>query len=48
MATMRRAPSRSYDPNLTQDPHIFRMQEAVLHFGQSIKTIVNEKARTAG
>jgi cyanate lyase len=31
-----------------QDPHIFRMNEAVLHFGQSIKSIVNEKVCTPG
>jgi hypothetical protein len=45
VALMKRAPSRCYDPNITQDPHIYRMQEAVLHFGQSIKTLVNEKVR---
>ena len=43
IAAMRKCPSRSYDPNILQDPHIFRMNEAVLHFGQSIKTLVNEK-----
>ncbi|XP_047964635.1 cyanate hydratase [Salvia hispanica] len=35
-------PLRSYDPNLIQDPTIYRLNEAVMHFGESIKEIINE------
>ncbi|KAL3329115.1 hypothetical protein AABB24_036293 [Solanum stoloniferum] len=37
------APLRSYDPNLIQDPTVYRLNEAVMHFGESIKEIVNEE-----
>ena len=33
----------SHDPNIIQEPHVYRMNEAVLHYGESIKKIVNEK-----
>ncbi|CAL8990077.1 PREDICTED: cyanase [Prunus dulcis] len=36
-------PLRSYDPNLIQDPTIYRLNEAVMHFGESIKEIINEE-----
>jgi len=29
-----------------QEPHIYRMQEAVLHYGEAIKAIVNEECGT--
>ncbi|XP_057433371.1 cyanate hydratase [Lotus japonicus] len=35
-------PLRSYDPNLIQDPTVYRLNEAVMHFGESIKEIINE------
>ncbi|XP_010512507.1 PREDICTED: cyanate hydratase-like [Camelina sativa] len=35
-------PWRSYDPNLFQEPTIYRLNEAVMHFGESIKEIINE------
>ncbi|CAH8261552.1 unnamed protein product [Arabidopsis lyrata] len=35
-------PWRSYDPNLIQEPTIYRLNEAVMHFGESIKEIINE------
>ncbi|XP_074282261.1 cyanate hydratase-like [Silene latifolia] len=35
-------PFRSYDPNLVQEPAIYRLNEAVMHFGESIKEIINE------
>ncbi|KAK7354927.1 hypothetical protein VNO80_14169 [Phaseolus coccineus] len=40
---MMRAPLRSYDPNLIQDPTVYRLNEAVMHFGESIKEIINEE-----
>ncbi|XP_038722607.1 cyanate hydratase-like [Tripterygium wilfordii] len=39
---MMKPPMRSYDPNLIQDPAIYRLNEAVMHFGESIKEIINE------
>ncbi|KAK9137791.1 hypothetical protein Sjap_008385 [Stephania japonica] len=36
-------PMRSYDPHLIQEPAIYRLNEAVMHFGESIKEIINEK-----
>lgn len=40
---MMEAPLRSYDPNLIQDPTVYRLNEAVMHFGESIKEIINEE-----
>jgi len=40
---MQKAPNRSYSPNILQEPHIYRMNEAVLHYGESLKAVVNEK-----
>ncbi|MQM04373.1 hypothetical protein Taro_037172 [Colocasia esculenta] len=39
---MMRPPMRSYDPNLIQEPAVYRLHEAVMHFGESIKEIINE------
>ncbi|GER52257.1 cyanate hydratase [Striga asiatica] len=40
---MMQPPLRSYDPNLIQDPAVYRLNEAVMHFGESIKEIINEE-----
>ncbi|KAK6914131.1 Cyanate lyase, C-terminal, partial [Dillenia turbinata] len=40
---MIKPPLRSYDPNLIQEPVIYRLNEAVMHFGESIKEIINEE-----
>ncbi|XVF62816.1 hypothetical protein PTKIN_Ptkin09bG0038900 [Pterospermum kingtungense] len=40
---MMRPPLRSYDPNLIQEPTVYRLNEAVMHFGESIKEIINEE-----
>ncbi|CAK8570668.1 unnamed protein product [Lathyrus sativus] len=40
---MMKPPLRSYDPNIIQDPTIYRLNEAVMHFGESIKEIINEE-----
>ncbi|KAL8139610.1 hypothetical protein V2J09_005631 [Rumex salicifolius] len=42
LSQMMKPPMRSYDPNLIQDPTIYRLNEAVMHFGESIKEIINE------
>ncbi|XP_015875040.1 cyanate hydratase [Ziziphus jujuba] len=39
---MLKPPLRSYDPNLIQEPSVYRLNEAVMHFGESIKEIINE------
>ncbi|KAL2463557.1 Cyanate hydratase [Forsythia ovata] len=39
---MMQPPMRSYDPNIIQDPTVYRLHEAVMHFGESIKDIINE------
>lgn len=36
-------PMRSYNPNLIQEPTVYRLNEAVMHFGESIKEIINEE-----
>ncbi|KAI3697139.1 hypothetical protein L6452_29923 [Arctium lappa] len=40
---MMESPLRSYDPTIVQDPTIYRLNEAVMHFGESIKEIINEE-----
>lgn len=39
---MMNPPFRSYDPHIVQEPAIYRLNEAVMHFGESIKEIINE------
>ena len=36
-------PMRSFDDAILKEPHVYRMYEAVTHYGQAIKSIVNEK-----
>ncbi|KAJ8616188.1 hypothetical protein MRB53_035560 [Persea americana] len=43
MSEMMKPPFRSYDPNIIQEPAIYRLNEAVMHFGESIKEIINEE-----
>ncbi|XP_002532879.2 cyanate hydratase [Ricinus communis] len=43
LGEMMRPPMRSYDPNLIQEPSVYRLNEAVMHFGESIKEIINEE-----
>ncbi|KAF6145552.1 hypothetical protein GIB67_037585 [Kingdonia uniflora] len=40
---MMKPPMRSFDPNIIQDPTIYRLNEAMMHFGESIKEIINEE-----
>ncbi|KAF6983388.1 hypothetical protein CFC21_001586 [Triticum aestivum] len=39
---MMRPPFRSYHPHIVHEPAIYRLNEAVMHFGESIKEIINE------
>lgn len=34
---MSRAPMRSYDTRILQEPQVFRLHEAVVHYGESLK-----------
>eukprot|EP00249_Psilotum_nudum_P032577 c48293_g1_i1 orf=44-538(+) len=36
-------PRRSFHPDIIQDPTIYRMYEAVMHYGESIKAIIDEE-----
>ena len=38
-----KCPMRSFDPNVLQEPHIFRMTEVCAHYGESILSVINEK-----
>ena len=40
---MQKCPMRSYDPNLMQEPNVYRMTEICLHYGAGIKAIMNEQ-----
>ncbi|MCH8313244.1 MAG: cyanase [Nitrospinae bacterium] len=40
---MRKCPMRSYDPDIIQEPTIYRLTEVCMHYGESLKEIINEK-----
>jgi cyanate lyase len=42
LVEMQKCPMRSYDPSVIQEPHIYRMTEVCLHYGNSIKAVMNE------
>ncbi|KAK9827998.1 hypothetical protein WJX81_007030 [Elliptochloris bilobata] len=43
LAAMKKAPIRMYDPQIIQDPLVYRINEAVMHYGEAIKAIANEE-----
>ena len=43
LVEMRKCPMRSFDPTIIQEPNIYRMTEVCLHYGDSIKEVMNEK-----
>jgi len=43
MDEMVKAGSRRYDSDIAQEPTVYRLMEAVQHYGESIKMIINEK-----
>lgn len=43
IARMKVSPLRQFDPQLIQDPLVYRLYEAVMHYGESIKAIGNEE-----
>eukprot|EP00483_Globobulimina_turgida_P007787 UN07802 len=40
---MEKAGLRRYDDDISQEPTVYRLMEAVQHYGESIKMIINEK-----
>jgi len=40
---MQKCPTRSFDPALMQEPLVYRLVEAMQHYGLGIKNILNEK-----
>ncbi|KAL2634635.1 hypothetical protein R1flu_006114 [Riccia fluitans] len=40
---MQEIPLRSYDPSIMQDPTVYRLNEGVMHYAESIKDIINEE-----
>ena len=36
-------PMRSFDDNILKEPHVYRTYEAITHYGQAIKSIINEQ-----
>ena len=42
LALMQGCPMRSFDPLIMQDPLIYRLVEAMQHYGQSVKNVVND------
>lgn len=40
---MQKCPMRSFDPNIIQEPNIYRMTEVCVHYGESILSVINEK-----
>lgn len=41
--SMQKIPFRSFDPLIMQEPFIYRLVEAMQHYGQGLKLLVNEK-----
>lgn len=43
LATMKKEPFRSFNPTIMQEPMIYRFVEAMQHYGEGLKMIVNER-----
>mmetsp|Transcript_44405 Transcript_44405/g.122857 ORF Transcript_44405/g.122857 Transcript_44405/m.122857 type:complete len:178 (+) Transcript_44405:80-613(+) len=43
LAFMQKPPMRSFDPAILQEPNVYRTYEAVMHYGEAIKALVNEQ-----
>lgn len=43
LEVMQRAPMRMYEPSLEQEPHVYRLLEAVRHNGEAMKAVLNER-----
>lgn len=40
---MQRCPYRSFNETVREEPLVYRLEEAVLHYGEGLKSVVNEK-----
>merc|ERR1712187_526775 len=43
LQTMQRAPMRGFNQEILKEPNVYRTYEAVTHYGESIKALINEK-----
>jgi len=43
LKAMQKIPFRSFDPTIMQEPFIYRLVEAMQHYGQGLKLLTNEK-----
>jgi len=43
LEAMQRCPMHSYDPAILQEPNVYRTHEAIMHYGEAIKALVNEQ-----
>lgn len=43
LTVMQKAPMRSFDPLMMQEPLVYRLVEAMQHYGAGIKHLINEK-----
>nr|QZR93701.1 cyanase [Alexandrium pacificum] len=43
LRAMQRAPMRGFGPAILQEPNVYRTYEAVTHYGEAIKALINEQ-----
>ncbi|GJD12248.1 Cyanate hydratase [Galdieria sulphuraria] len=43
LLALQRFPMRSFQPTILQDPTVYRFYEAITHYGEALKALVNEK-----
>mmetsp|Transcript_100209 Transcript_100209/g.223682 ORF Transcript_100209/g.223682 Transcript_100209/m.223682 type:complete len:203 (-) Transcript_100209:33-641(-) len=43
LQTMQRAPMRGWNQEILKEPNVYRTYEAVTHYGEAIKALINEK-----
>lgn len=43
LKTMQKAPMRGFNQEILKEPNVYRTYEAITHYGESIKALINEK-----
>lgn len=43
LEAMQKPPMRSFDPAIEQEPFVYRLIEAIQHYGKGLKMLANEK-----
>ena len=43
LETLSKAPFRGWDPEILKEPNVYRTYEAVTHYGNTLKLLINEK-----